>query len=137
MILDSLHCLLPVQIDSLEFNINDYPTKTELTNLLLEKADKNHTHKISEITDYSVDTSMSDNSVKPVQNKIIKSYVDSNISNVKQSIQDSNTGLPSKAPLVHTHTKSQITDLNSLVLGVRYTDNTTGTYNLYGEEVIS
>lgn len=125
------------QIDSLEFNIDDYPTKTELTALLLGKADTVHTHTVSQITDYSVDNSMSNVSVNPVQNKIIKAYVDSEVAGLSQAMNDNATGLPSKANTVHTHSVSQITDLNSIVLGVRYTDNTTGTYNLYGEEVTS
>lgn len=41
------------------------------------------------------------------------------------------------AEATHTHTVSQITNLPTLTLTVEYSDNTAGTYTLYGSEVTS
>lgn len=42
-----------------------------------------HTHTISDITDYSVDASLSSTSTKPVQNKVVKSALDAKVSTTR------------------------------------------------------
>ena len=59
----------------------------------------------------TLDTSMSDSSTKAVQNKVVKKYVDDRTNSVAWN---NITGKPSTyTPSSHTHTKSQITDFPS------------------------
>ena len=59
----------------------------------------------------TVDSEMSSTSTNPVQNKVVKSYVDGLTSSVAWN---SITGKPNTyPPSIHTHTKSQITDFPS------------------------
>lgn len=49
---------------------------TFLENLRNTFADLAHTHKLEDITDYTVDDALSDTSVNPVQNRVLKAEFD-------------------------------------------------------------
>lgn len=114
-----------------------------LDNIKLKFAALVHTHKLSDITDYKVDTELSSTSTNPVQNKAIdaefeavstamealESVVDSKLdattaSSTYETKTDANakkealeTTLNGKADSEHTHAISDVTDLQSTLDG--------------------
>lgn len=139
-------------LEALEFNISDYPTISEVNTWLSEKANISHAHgnitndgKIGSVTGKIITTGA--NGVLQASNTIsANTIVDSasyniigNSSNASQNSINNliNTRLSelstNKANTTHSHTVSQITDLNTVAIIVSYDDETTETINVYGE----
>ena len=57
------------------FDPSNYYDKTAVDNLLDGKSDTGHTHTLSEITDYTVDSALDTASTNPVQNKVITQVI--------------------------------------------------------------
>lgn len=97
-----------------------YATKSELTSGLAGKSNTNHTHTVSNITDYTTQTqSMIDTSIASKADQ-------ASLELVVGTVNSMNTELKGKAPLSHTHTASQVTDftaqVQSLINSSRITD---------------
>lgn len=94
---------------------------TFLTSLRDTFAPLSHKHKLSDISDYKVDTALSSTSTNPVANKIVKTAIDgvnssiSSLSNNKANATDLTTHIANKAN-PHGVTKTQ--------LGLGNVDNT-------------
>lgn len=107
--------------DGSTFNVTDsntvYGNATTSAAGLMSAADKAKLDNVAEGSNHvTVDSTLSANSTNPVQNKVIKSALDSK-SNTGHTHDDRyyteseiNTKLNTKANSSHTHTKSQITD---------------------------
>lgn len=72
---------------------------TFLENLSAKFAALYHTHKLSDITDYTVDTSLSPTSINPVQNKVIDAEFDA-ISNAMGALE---LAIDGKSDASHNH----------------------------------
>lgn len=91
-------------------------------------ASLSHSHKLSEITDYTVDSSMSSTSTNPVQNKVIKFALDEKVpitrtvngkplsTNINLSASDVGA-----ANSIHIH---EISDINNLQTTIDTINNT-------------
>lgn len=92
---------------------------TFLDNLGDKFAELTHKHTLSDITDYVVDSELSPTSVNPVQNKAINAEFDaiSDAFGALESVVDN------KSNIGHTHTVSEITDLDPTDLIVSDDDN--------------
>lgn len=66
-----------------------------------------HTHTISDITDYMVDSALSPDSTNPVQNKVIDAEFDA----ISTALNAIDLAIDGKANAVHTHAISDVTNL--------------------------
>lgn len=82
---------------------------TFLDNLKNTFASLAHTHKLSDITDYTVDSTLSSTSTNPVQNKIINAEFDA----VSQAMGALDLAIDGKANTEHNHAISDVTDLQT------------------------
>ena len=82
-------------------------------------------------TSDAVDSAMSDTSTNPVQNKVIKSYIDSGANKIKV-----NTGLSgdSENPILYSHTNSAIVPINGSVSHLSINPGAQ-TLKIFGKEV--
>lgn len=80
-----------------------------LDNLKETFAEKIHTHKVSDLSDYVVDTELSSGSTNPVQNKVI----DSEFESVAMAMGALESAIDEKADEVHSHIISDVTDLQA------------------------
>lgn len=83
--------------------------QTFLDNLQNVFATITHKHKISDISDYTVDSKLSSTSTNPVQNKVIDAEFDA-ISSAMGALE---TAIDGKASSTHSHDISDITNLQS------------------------
>lgn len=81
--------------------------RTFLDNLSNKFANLTHSHTISDISDFTVDSSLSPTSVNPVQNRVL----DAEFEAISEALNVYDTALDDKANVTHTH---EITDVNNL-----------------------
>ena len=77
---------------------------TFLDNLKKQFATITHRHTISEITDYTIDSSLSSTSINPVQNKVI----DAEFEAVSTAMNALDLAIDRKADVIHTHKATAI-----------------------------
>lgn len=80
---------------------------TFLDKLKTTFAPLSHTHKLSDLTDYTVDTALSETSTNPVQNKVLNEEFDS----IATAMNALESAVDDKASVTHTHS---LTDKDSL-----------------------
>lgn len=78
-----------------------------LSKLKTTFAPLSHNHAISDLTDYTVDTALSETSTNPVQNKVINEEFEA----VATGMSALESAIDDKADASHTHTISDVTDL--------------------------
>lgn len=83
---------------------------TFLDKLKTTFASLNHTHSISDLTDYTVDAALSDTSTNPVQNKVIDAEFDS-IATAMNALESAVDG---KASATHTHSIIDIEEIETV-----------------------
>lgn len=81
--------------------------QTFLENLNKKFAALAHKHTLSDISDYTVDSTLSDTSANPVQNKVINEEFEA----VSQAMSALDLAIDGKANSVHSHPISDVTDL--------------------------
>lgn len=70
-----------------------------------------HTHELSEISDYTVDSSLSSTSTNPVQNKVLNAEFDA----IGEAMGALEQAFDSKSDLGHTHTYESIEGLEDVI----------------------
>lgn len=82
---------------------------TFLDNLKTTFSSLGHKHKLSDITDYTVDSTLSSTSTNPVQNNVIKASLDEKISNTRTvNGKALSTDIMLSASDIDTYTKTEI-----------------------------
>ena len=82
---------------------------TFLDNLKTTFSSLGHKHKLSDITDYTVDSTLSSTSTNPVQNNVIKASLDEKVSNTRTvNGKALSTDIMLSASDVDTYTKTEI-----------------------------
>ena len=82
---------------------------TFLDNLKTTFSSLGHKHKLSDITDYTVDSTLSSTSTNPVQNNVIKASLDEKVSNTRTvNGKALSTNIMLSASDVDTYTKTEI-----------------------------
>lgn len=82
---------------------------TFLDNLKTTFSSLGHKHKLSDITDYTIDSTLSSTSTNPVQNNIIKASLDEKVSNTRTvNGKALSTDIMLSASDVDTYTKTEI-----------------------------
>lgn len=81
-----------------------------LDNLKNTFASKNHTHYISEVIDYKVDSSLSSTSTNPVQNKVLDAEFEA-ISEALNIFEDALDNMMDAGKLSDYYTKTEIDNL--------------------------
>lgn len=119
--------------------------RTFLDNLKNTFAALNHTHKISDLTDYTVDETLSSTSTNPVQNKVLDAEFEAisvamgtletaidgkldkehNHDDVYYTETEIDEKLEDKADFSHTHTVSDISDLTATATELNYVEGIT------------
>ncbi len=94
---------------------------TFLDKLKTTFASLNHTHNLSDLTDYSVDTALSDTSTNPVQNKVLNEEFDS----IATAMNVLEAAIDGKADSSHTHSdyETKIDAANKLNEAKSYADS--------------
>lgn len=82
---------------------------TFLDNLKTTFATKVHAHKVSDLTDYTVDTELSSTSANPVQNKVLDAEFDA----ISEAMNAMDLAIDGKANVTHAHTISDVTNLQT------------------------
>ena len=80
--------------------------RTFLDNLKSTFASFSHSHTLSDITDYTVDSQLSSTSINPVQNKVINTEFQT----INQTIAEYDTALENKADTEHSHDDKYYTE---------------------------
>jgi hypothetical protein len=81
--------------------------QTFLDNLRDTFASLVHSHKLSDISDFSIDSALSSTSTNPVQNKVL----DAEFEAISEALNVYDIALDDKANITHTH---EIEDINNL-----------------------
>ena len=82
---------------------------TFLDNLKTTFSSLGHKHKLSDITDYTVDSTLSSTSTNPVQNNVIKASLDEKVPNTRTvNGKALSTDIMLSASDVDTYTKTEI-----------------------------
>lgn len=82
---------------------------TFLDNLKTTFSSLGHKHKLSDITDYTIDSTLSSTSTNPVQNNVIKASLDEKVSNTRTvNGKALSTDIMLSASDVDTYTKTEI-----------------------------
>ena len=92
------------RIDSLEFNISDYLTESEINALLAGKSDINHTHSTATSSANGFMSSTDKSKLDTVENEANKTTVDSSLSSTSTNPVENkaiNSALSGKAPTSH------------------------------------
>lgn len=85
--------------------------RTFLDNLSNKFANLTHSHTISDISDFTVDSSLSPTSVNPVQNKVL----DAEFEAISEALNVYDAALDDKASVTHTHEISDVNNLQSTI----------------------
>lgn len=85
--------------------------QTFLDNLKNIFASKTHTHTTTDLTDYTVDTTLSSASANPVQNKVLHAEFEA----VSQAMNALDSAIDGKADTSHSHAISDVTDLQTTI----------------------
>lgn len=80
-----------------------------LDNIKTRYSQIGHTHKLNDLTDYTVDTSLSSTSTNPVQNKVIDAEFDA----IADAMGALETAIDGKADEAHNHTIADVTNLQT------------------------
>ena len=94
---------------------------TFLDNLKNTFAALSHTHKLSDLTDYAVDSALSSTSTNPVQNAVLDAEFDA----ISDAMNALDLAIDGKAASSHAHTVSQISDLTATAKELNYMDGVT------------
>ena len=90
---------------------------TFLDKLKTTFASVSHTHQLKDISDYTVDTALSDTSTNPVQNKVLNEEFDS----IAAAMNALEAAVDGKASSVHTHSLTDIEeDFKTLITSTAY-----------------
>ena len=84
---------LTIEVDDALSDTSENPVQNKVINGVLQQLINNktgvgHTHKMSDLEDYTVDDALSETSENPVQNKVIKAYVTPLAEKIDKSIKD-------------------------------------------------
>lgn len=82
---------------------------TFLDNLRNTFASLRHSHTISDISDFIVDSALSSTSTNPVQNKVIEAEFEA----ISKAMNVYDTALDDKANITHSHSISEVTNLQT------------------------
>lgn len=95
--------------------------QTFLDNLKDTFATLTHTHKVSDLTDYTVDSALSGSSTNPVQNKVLDAEFDA----ISQAMGVLEEAIDGKADSSHNHKVSDISDLTVTATELNHLDGVT------------